>query len=165
MKSKENFIIRSLKQEDAEFLCAIFKDNTEYYEIFYDSETNVCEWEERVGLFINQNRIFHYVIEDENNGVGWFSYLDISSTEREIGILVIKKEYLHCGYGAKTLLWFIEKCKEENVEKIILNVNQSNTRAIKFYKNFGFEIYAEEIIPQCNEAINLAQYKMQLYVK
>ena len=60
---------------------------------------------------------------------------------------------------------FIEKCKEENVEKIILNVNQSNTRAIKFYKNFGFEIYAEEIIPQCNEAINLAQYKMQLYVK
>ena len=97
--------------------------------------------------------------------LGWFSYLDISANDREIGILVIKKEYLHCGYGAQCLLWFIEKCKEDNVEKIILNVNQSNARAIQFYKKFGFEIFAEEIIPQCNEAIDLAQYKMQLYVK
>lgn len=91
MKNRGNFIVRSLQHGDAEFLCSIFKDNTEYYEIFYDSETNVREWEERVALFINQNKVSHFVIEEENNGVGWMSYLDISSKEREIGILVIKK--------------------------------------------------------------------------
>ena len=43
----------------------------------------------------------------------------------------------------------------------LLNVNQTNTRAIRFYQKFGFEIIGAEIIPQCNEAVNLAQYKMK----
>ena len=122
MKPEETVTIRPLRQEDAAFLCSIFKDNKEYYDIFFDLEP----------------------------------------TEREIGILVIKKEHLHCGYGAESLLWLIEKSKADNVHRLLLYVNQDNARAIGVDKNFGFEIFAEEIIPQCNDAVNLAQYKMKL---
>ena len=164
MQKKGNISVRPLQQQDAEFLCSIFKDNKEYYEIFFDSETNLTEWENRVALFMNQNKILHFIIEKENTAVGWISFLDIELNERELGILVIKKEYLHCGFGIQSLLWLIEKSKAENVHRIVLNVNKSNDRAIGFYKSFGFEIFAEEIIPQCNEAMNLAQYKMQLFL-
>ena len=76
--------------------------------------------------------------------------------------MVIKKEYLRCGYGTVSFLQFIEMCKEDNIHTVLLSVNQDNERAIQFYKKFGFEIYAKEIIPQCNDVINLAQYKMKL---
>lgn len=162
MKPEETITIRPLRQEDAAFLYSIFKDNMEYYYIFFDSETSVSKWENRVKRFIEQGQICHFIIEANNTAVGWLSYIDLELTEREIGILVIKKEHLHCGYGAKSLLWLIEKSKADNVRRLLLNVNQNNTRAIQFYKKFGFEIFAEEIIPQCNDAVNLAQYKMKL---
>ncbi len=154
--------IRPLKQDDATFLCSIFKDNVEYYEIFFDSESNIIEWNNRVKRCINQINVSHFIIEAKNKSVGWISYIDDETDVREIGILVINKENLHCGYGAKSLLWLIEKCKVDNIHLLLLNVNQNNTRAIQFYKRFGFEVYDEEIIPQCNEAVNLAQYKMRL---
>lgn len=112
--------------------------------------------------FLEQSQICHFIIAVNNTAVGWLSYIDLEPTEREIGILVIKKEHLHCGYGAESLLWLIEKSKADNVHRLLLNVNQDNARAIGVYKKFGFEIFAEEIIPQCNDAVNLAQYKMKL---
>lgn len=48
MRIDNNIVIRSLQQEDAMFLCSIFKDNAEYYEIFFDSENTLSEWEHRV---------------------------------------------------------------------------------------------------------------------
>ena len=48
------------------------------------------------------------------------------------------------------------------VRKMINILFSGNEKVLDFYKKFGFEIYAEEIIPQCNDAINLAQYKMKL---
>ena len=155
-------MLRPLKKSDAEFLCSIFKDNEEYYNIFFDSETDVSEWEKRIEIFQKNSGIHHFIIEDEKNPVGWFSYLDCSDGEREVGILVIKKEHLHCGYGKKTFMEFFEICKNEHVHTIHLSVNQNNERALNFYKKLGFEIYAEEIIPQCNDGVDVEQYKMKL---
>ena len=45
--------IRPLLQTDSAFLCSIFQDNAEYYEIFFDSETSLSETKEpciRAGL-------------------------------------------------------------------------------------------------------------------
>ena len=155
-------MLRPLNKSDAEFLCSIFKDNQEYYNIFFDSESEVSEWERRIEIFLKNNGIHHFIIEEEVP-VGWFSYLDCPDQgEREVGILVIKKDFLHCGYGKKTFLEFFEICKKDHIHTILLSVNQNNERAINFYKKLGFEIYAEETIPQCNETINLEQYKMKL---
>lgn len=159
---EEMDMLRPLSEADAEFLCSIFKDNEEYYNIFFDSESSVSEWEYRVSRFVKQEKIHHFIMQADNNSVGWMSYEEMDAGERGVGILVIKKEYLGCGYGASALLDFLKMCKEDSIHTVYLSVNQDNERAIRFYKKFGFEIYAEEIIPQCNEAINLAQYKMKL---
>ena len=154
--------IRPLLQDDAPFLCSIFKDNEEYYEIFFDSNNTLAEWNKRVADFLNQSVVNHFIIESNSKRVGWISFSDIESTKRELCILVIGKEYLRCGYGSQSLLWLIEKSKTDNMQSLLLNVNQNNIRAIKFYQNFGFKIIGEEIVPECNEAVNLAQHKMML---
>lgn len=162
MIDRKNVTMRPLRQEDASFLRSIFLDNDEYYDIFFDSERDSSEWNNRVAHFIKQTSIRHFIVEADGTPVGWLSYIDEEPAERELGILVVNKENLHCGYGAKSLSWLIGKSKAENIHTLSLNVNQSNNRAIRFYKRFGFEIMAEEIIPQCNEAINVHQYKMKL---
>jgi ribosomal protein S18 acetylase RimI-like enzyme len=154
--------IHPLQQVDASFLCSIFKDNEEYYEIFFDSNNTLTEWNNRVKHFLNKTVVNHFIIEANSNKVGWISFLDTETAERELCILVISKEHLRCGYGSQSLLWLIEKSKADNMRNLLLNVNQNNTRAIKFYQNFGFRIVGEEVVPECNEAVNLAQYKMML---
>lgn len=154
--------IRPLRQDDASFLCSIFKDNTEYYEIFFDSGNTLPEWNNRVKGFLNQSVVSHFVMEANNKEVGWISFLDVESAVRELCILVISKEYLRCGYGTQSLSWLIEKSKADDMHSLLLNVNQNNKRAIQFYQKLGFEIVGEEIIPECNEAVHLAQYKMKL---
>ena len=157
--------IRPLQQDDVAFLCSIFQNNAEYYEIFFDSGHTVSEWDNRVKRFLNQNVVNHFIIEINSKAVGWISFADVEPAEREVCILVICKDYLRCGYGTQSLSWLIEKSKSDNIQSLLLNVNQNNNRAIQFYQHFGFEIVGEEIIPECNEAINLAQYKMKLHLK
>ena len=154
--------VRPLQQNDAEFLCSIFKDNAEYYEIFFDSGNTLSEWNDRVERFLGQTVVKHFIIEINDKKVGWISFADADSVERELCILVISKEYLRCGYGTQGLSWLINKSKADKVEALLLNVNQNNNRAIQFYQHFGFEFVREEIVPECNEAINLAQYIMRL---
>lgn len=154
--------IRPLRQEDAAFLCSIFKENAEYYEIFFDSGNTLPEWENRVKNFLSQDEVYHFIIEANCTNIGWVSFLNIEAAERELCILVINKDNLRHGFGAQTLSWLIKKSKEDNIRYILLNVNQNNTRAIQFYQRFGFEIFEEEIVSECNDAVNLAQYKMRL---
>ena len=154
--------VRPLQLEDAEFLCSVFIDNAEYYEIFFDSANTLSEWNDRVERFLGQTVVNHFIMEINGKRVGWISFADVESTERELCILVISKEYLRCGYGTQSLSWLIDKSKADNIHSLLLNVNQNNIRAIQFYRHFGFKIVGEEIIPECNDAVNLAQYKMRL---
>lgn len=162
MVHRESVVVRPLHREDAPFLCSIFKGNADYYAIFHDPEDREAAWQARVDRFLAQNEVHHYIIEDVHGSVGWLSCSDCAPGERELDILVVKSEYLHQGYGAEGLLWLIEKSRAERIRRITLNVNQSNTRAIGFYRQFGFRIQAEQIIPECNDAVDLAQYIMVL---
>lgn len=154
--------LRPLQQKDAEFLCSLFKDNEEYYEIFFDSANTLSEWNDRVEHFLRKTVVNHFIIEMNDKSVGWISYADTEFAERELCILVISKEHLRSGYGTQGLSWLINKSRADEMQALLLNVNQSNNRAIQFYQHFGFEVVGEEIIPECNEALNLAQYKMRL---
>ena len=165
MKNSDRITIRPLQIDDSAFLCSIFTNNREYYDIFFDSEEDPVQWEKRVERFLRQSDISHRIIEANDVPVGWLSSVDADQQSMEVGILVIKPEHLGQGYGAKGLIWLINKAKVNKKRYILLNVNQSNIRAIQFYQQFGFEICGEEIIPQCNDAINLAQYKMRLILK
>ena len=154
------FTIRSLRAEDGAFLCSIFRNNRTYYEIFHDSADTVSEWNDRVARFLCQTDIRHLILEANHTAVGWMSYSDNDTRERELGILVIHPVHLGNGYGKSGLRWLLDRCRADGIERLLLNVNQTNTRAIRFYQKHGFQIYAEECIPECNDATDLLQYKM-----
>lgn len=158
----QTITMRPLHQGDGAFLRSIFKDNAEYYAIFYDPEDRISAWEERVAHFTVQSQVHHQIIETDHTPIGWMSFSQLSQTEWELDILVLHKAYLHQSYGTAAISHFLQLCRNERVKTVTLNVNQSNTRAIRFYEKFGFQIIAEEIVPECNDAVNLAQYKMQL---
>jgi len=161
MPTTPSVTIRPLQQKDSAFLCSIFQNNEEYYQIFFDPEDDPKEWEHRVKRFLTQNEVQHFIIEANGNPIGWISYTDDENKARELCILVLHPAYLRSGYGTHALLWLIEKSKKDKIQALLLNVNQTNARAIRFYQQFGFATYAEEIVPECNDAINLAQYKMK----
>lgn len=153
--------LKPLEASDAEFLCSIFADNEEYYNIFYDSEKNSKNWRKRIINFLNHKDWKHYIVMiDENKPIGWFGFIDEAKT-RTITILVLKKDYTHKGYGTQVMSNFIDDCIKANVKKIFLNVNEDNTKAIKFYKKFGFEIYDTEVAV-CNDKKENKQLKMKL---
>lgn len=156
--------VRKLDVSDAEFLCSIFADNKEYYDIFFDSETSVERWTERIERFLTYKEWNHYIITNESgHSVGWFAYEDQGHV-RTLIILVIKKEYCNKGYATKTMSMFLDDCKECNVEVVELNVNEDNCRAINFYKKFGYQIYDLEVIPESNDKKNNREYKMKLEI-
>ena len=157
---EQNVFMRPLLQTDAGFLCSIFQDNEEYYHIFYDSANSIAEWENRVTRLLSQDVVKHFIIEAEGIPVGWLSYSVLSPDAWELDILVLKQEFLHRGYGSAALSWLIHQCTGSCASSITLNVNKENARAIHFYQKFGFRIVEEQIIPECNDAVNLIQYKM-----
>ena len=154
--------LRPLCREDASFLCSIFKDNADYYQIFFDPANTLKEWECRVSRFLAQTDMHHFVIESDSAAVGWLSYYDSENRARELCVLVLHPDHLCKGYGTQSLAQLIENSKAQGIDRLLLNVNQTNARAIRFYTRFGFEIIGEEIVPECNDAMNLAQYQMRL---
>ena len=152
--------IRPLRTGDGSFLCSIFRDNREYYEIFHDPADTVSQWENRVLHFLRQNEVVHYIVEASGVPVGWLSYADTQTGERELCILVIHRERLSCGYGSAALSWLIGISREVGIKSLLLNVSQTNERAIRFYRKFGFEICGEETVPECNDRVNVKQYRM-----
>jgi ribosomal-protein-alanine N-acetyltransferase len=74
------------------------------------------------------------VYEENKEIVGVLVYLLIYDRV-EIEYIVVKDEYKRLGIGSK-LLSFIEK----NIKNITLEVRESNTAAINFYKKNGYNI-------------------------
>ena len=74
------------------------------------------------------------VYEENKKVLGVLVYLIIYD-RAEIEYIVVKDEYKNKGIGSK-LLSFIEN----NIKNITLEVRESNTTAISFYKKNGYEI-------------------------
>ena len=94
MMPKALICLRPLQRSDAAFLCSIFRDSKEYYQIFFDPADTIAEWEQRIDRFLNQTEVQHYIIEANRSPVGWISYSDITTQERELCILVLHKNFL-----------------------------------------------------------------------
>ncbi|MGC8992263.1 MAG: GNAT family N-acetyltransferase, partial [Thermoplasmata archaeon] len=54
--------------------------------------------------------------------------------------IAIKSGFRHEGIGSALMEESIKWAKEQNIEKITLEVFSTNTNAIELYKKFGFEI-------------------------
>lgn len=155
-------MLRKIQPTDAEFLCSIFRDNEEYYNIFFDSETRVSEWKKRIRWNLTHEEWKHFVIVENGLDVGWLAWECTNAEERNLIIVVIKREFLHKGYGSKAFAEFIGQAKQDGVKRLFLNVNANNQRAIRFYEKFEFAICDKMIVPESNDKINNEEYVMKL---
>ena len=58
--------------------------------------------------------------------------------EAQINYFVVKKKFRKKGFGTYLMNYLIESCKKLNINKLFLEVSQSNFSAEKFYNNFDF---------------------------
>jgi [ribosomal protein S18]-alanine N-acetyltransferase len=59
--------------------------------------------------------------------------------EAEILDVAVRPAHRHCGHASFLLLNFLQQAAASSVQKIFLEVRESNSAAIAFYKKFGFQ--------------------------
>ncbi len=64
--------------------------------------------------------------------------LHVVLDEAQINFFVVKKKYRKKGFGSYLMSFLIKQCKELNINKLILEVSQTNITAVKFYSRFDF---------------------------
>ena len=58
--------------------------------------------------------------------------------EVQINYFVIKQKFRKKGFGSYLMSYLIKHCEKLNVNKLFLEVSQSNVKAEKFYASFDF---------------------------
>jgi hypothetical protein len=141
-----NINFRKTKIEDASFIRFLFTVD-EYETIFYENDTTISEWEERIPYLIEYRGNDNYIIcdTDADIDVGWIMYEVLKEGICKLHIIVLKHDLLGNKYGFLALN--IMKKNLQNISKIVLDVQQSNKRATEFYKKYGFCIVGEETQP------------------
>ena len=58
--------------------------------------------------------------------------------EAHINYFVVKQKYREKGFGSYFMNYLIKKCKKLNINRLLLEVSQTNINAEKFYNRFDF---------------------------
>ncbi len=58
--------------------------------------------------------------------------------EVQINFFVVHQQFRNKGYGSYLMSYLIKRCLKQNINKILLEVSQSNVIAEKFYDRFDF---------------------------
>ena len=95
----------------------------------------------------NQNQWKNELEKDSVTAIGIFSNNSILGVcvlhkiydEAEIRYLSILPCHKRKGLGKKLICKIIKECKNDNINKIFLEVSLKNKQALNFYDNFGFE--------------------------
>ena len=64
--------------------------------------------------------------------------LHIVLDEAQINFFVINQKYRKRGYGSHLMNYLIKECEKVNINKIFLEVSNTNLKADKFYNRFDF---------------------------
>lgn len=87
-----------------------------------------------------------WVVEDQQGLekiVIGFSVVWVVIDEAHIGTIAIQPDFQNRGIGKKFLSFICQELVDENINKIFLEVRQSNHSAIRLYERFGFVIDGE----------------------
>ena len=58
--------------------------------------------------------------------------------EAQINYFVVNKKFREKGFGSFLMRYLIKRCKEQNINKLFLEVSHSNYEAKRFYTRFNF---------------------------
>ena len=70
----------------------------------------------------------------------------VACYDNEIDDLIVNKKFQHRGYGKQLLLWGMQQIRKKNADPITLHVAEWNQKALRLYKNVGFEVISSEKI-------------------
>ena len=119
------------------------KANIKHVDIIYDleKETLPKDMYSRNAIIDNiKNKSKLNIIEKNKKNYTGYACLSYFDTEGELLKISIKKEYQNKGYGFSLLNKIISEAKLKGIEKVFLEVRETNNIAISFYKKFGFKI-------------------------
>ena len=110
-------------------------------------------------------KMYLYEINNEIAGICNLKGMDKSRVKHRVnlGISVLKK-YWGNGIAKELIFNAINYCKKNSIKKIELTVRTDNERALKLYKNIGFEIEGELKKFFCIDGIYYSCYMMALFI-
>ena len=88
---------------------------------------------------LGQKQAFITVAEDGGELIGYCIIYYVMD-EAEIARIAICEDVRRTGIGNDLFQYTCEYCTEIGVERLLLDVRESNEGAIAFYKNYGFQI-------------------------
>jgi ribosomal-protein-alanine N-acetyltransferase len=132
-------MIRRAFYYDAEAINRIGRELHDNFDYLYNMEDTLNTTYSRV-----------YVYEDNKEIVG-FIHLDSHFEIMDLVNIIVKRDYQNKGIGTELLQYVIDN---EEYNKIMLEVRESNSRAIHVYEKLGFkEIYRRKNYYQTEDAI------------
>lgn len=129
MLRKSEFFFYSLKAHEISQLSHIDA------KIFGDNPWNYEQW-------INEREFSHITIAKNNQDeiIGYISFSH-SIDEMELRKIAVISQYQNKGLGSLLMKILLKESKRKNVEKIFLDVEVENKKAICFYKKWNFIEY------------------------
>lgn len=107
-----------------------------------------------------------YLIKSDDKIIGATWLEDITDKDAKLGIYIAEKEYRGRGIGREVIEILTDIAfNKMKIEKVYLNVRETNINAIRCYKRCGFEItdtYAKSHDPRSTYQ---GAYQMSLYNK
>ena len=105
-----------------------------------ENKTFSVPWTEESFVKELSNNCAHYIVlKLDERLIGYGGFWKILD-EAHITNVAIKKEYQGVGYGKKLIRKLIDEARMLKIQRMTLEVRESNIRAIKAYKQFGFII-------------------------
>ena len=140
LKNDDELIIRHGRKEDALEIINLVKQVMEEVEFFPSTSEEFNITIEKEEKYIEETALF-LVAEINNKIVGCITlHRDNKIKTKHVGILgiTILKKYSRLKIGSILMEELIKWCRENEIEKIELEVFEKNTVAIGLYKKFGF---------------------------
>ena len=148
LKNGKKVIIRRPKVEDAEAIINVITVADTETLFLARNPGEFCTPVEREKQIIENvladNDVEWFVAEYDNKVVGQCSVGLVRRNARyrhraEVAFVILKN-YCNLGIGSRMMEECIKWCREHEVTQIELDVVKNNDRALKMYRNFGFEI-------------------------
>jgi len=147
MLKSDKILLRPLQLSDLDFLFEI-ENNKENWK--YGAENKQYTKEELTNYIANAKQDiatagqFRFVIDLENNPIGFIDLFDYTTNSAGVGV-IIAKNYRRRGLAKEALkLLSIYAFETLNLKRLDCNIEKDNLRSIKLFTSFGFELEEEE---------------------
>jgi [ribosomal protein S18]-alanine N-acetyltransferase len=114
------------------------RDLEHAYQIDFSSFNTT--WQQSYETFVRSyNESGYATVYEQNRQIIAFQLSTISRQRSHLARIAVKKDFLRKGIGKALVRDFLRECKNQNIQKISVNTQQTNYQSIALYKMMGFE--------------------------